>query len=175
MVKKYQGLRRITPADDPSVRAEWLGLERSYLDQGLSRREAHERIARNKGVSYSAVYRHLSDYDVKAHSSPRSYADQKASQPRFLERQKLQNYFRNDAAKLIVPCYDSADQIMTLEELSVRLHDRFRLMPRISTLQRIAESGSPNTGKPVIEVASSTDPPKFRLTSGLYDSEKYRK
>lgn len=167
MVKPRKVIRRMTPADDPVILAEWRALETHYLDKlGMSRYRAHLRIASEYQTSRSVVYRSLSGYRPEQQHDPRSYSD-RATNSCYRQRQTLLADFRNNPDRYIASCYQSPDEALSLEELSVRLSERYAFLPRVRTLQKLADYGHPRTGGLVIEkaLAAPESSPLYRLVT----------
>lgn len=155
--------RRLTPTDDPDILIRWRDLERHYVvEVGLSHHQAHLKIAEEYQTSRTAVRQWLL-YGVGRHPrrEPTSYAEQMKS-PSTLKKKAFQKRFAREPGKFIIPCYQSLDEAISLEELSLRLKSRFEYLPSLKTLERIAQQGHPKTKAPILEKALE-NPTVYRL------------
>lgn len=160
--------RRLTPSDDPSVIIRWRQRETELLESGYSRHRAHLKIAEEANTSMSVVYSYLTYGASRKQQTSRSYEIQKRH-PAHLPKHAFRNRFARSPARYIAPLYRQPDEAISLEELSLRLKEKEDYLPRMPTLERIANEGHPRTKEPILTQVSPGPPPLYRLFEGLYD------
>ena len=145
-------------------------MEKQFVDEfGLSRSNSIRRIADAYKTSTSTVYAYLTYGGSQKNPTSSKYVDQK-DHPNYSHRHLLYDRFRYDPARFIAPLYRDLEEAISLSEISMRLNDSHQYLPRISTLQKLADYGSPRTGDPILDrVVGSEKPPLYKLAMSGYD------
>lgn len=149
---------------------EWIELEKEYRyreEFGDSRTAAYERIAKKYSTNRTTVRRYLVQQGIKRHKNP-PY-DVQAQNLMYKPRQNFYRRFKYNPARYLIPLYRGADEVLSLEELSVRLHGTYDYLPYITTLERVLTQQNQQIGGPVLEKVPGEASSLYRLRAGLYD------
>jgi hypothetical protein len=136
--------RRLTPCDADWVLDEWLRLEKHYLSLDFSIHEAHVRISNDYRCSKMTVYRHLKKAHhqrVKSKTTPYSERIKRPGvRQRENERSREYRRFSKHPDKYISSAFEKAGkQILSMEEISVKIRESCGYLPRIQTLEAVVE------------------------------------
>ncbi len=155
---------------------EWKARENELLAFGYSRHAAHEEIAKYFNVDSRTVYEYLTKQKRFKHKTDQSYLA-KAEKPGYKALQNFyQNFMRNPGC-YVVPLFTSVDEYLSIEELSVRIQDRYGFLPHIKVLEQMLTQENPpyrgkTSGGVILEQVSSEPVSLYRLVEGMYERYK---
>jgi len=162
--------RRRTPADDPSILESWREFETEHREHGYSYREIHQKLADQHNISSTTARNWLTYGRGFALRAKVSYEEKLERDSNYLPRNAFYKRFRRSPGKFIAPLFQSPDELLSVEDVAVRLEEEREYKPRLQALERRLTTPHPLTGVAVLEPAG--DSGLYRLATGLF--EKYR-